>query len=89
MVDTPAKKVSKKDAINHYATGPPYLATTRAMRRIAQKWAEFVPRSHKEKPELMAEMYAYCIAAAHPSGVANGVRCGSTRFGRLETSECD
>jgi len=63
--DTPAKKVGTQEAHNHYPAGPPYLATARDMHRIAEKWVEFVPRSHKEHPYLMAEMYAYCIAAAH------------------------
>ena len=63
--DSNAKKVSRQDAAKYYPVGPPYLATARDMYRIAQKWVEFVPRVHAEYPYLLAEMYAYCIAAAH------------------------
>ncbi len=45
--------------------GPPYLATVRDMYNIAKKWVEFVPKVHAEYPHLLAEMYAFCIAAAH------------------------
>jgi hypothetical protein len=62
---SPALKVSKQDARMNYAVGPPYVGTASDMYKIAQKWAEFVPRTHKEHPHLLAEMFAYCIAAAH------------------------
>jgi hypothetical protein len=61
---SPALKVSNQDAGMHYAVGPPYVATASDMYKIAQKWVEFVPRTYKEYPHLLAEMYAYCIAAA-------------------------
>jgi hypothetical protein len=61
---SPALKVSNQDAHMKYAVGPPYVATASDMYKIAQKWAEFVPRTYKEYPYLLAEMYAYCIAAA-------------------------
>lgn len=35
------------------------------MYQIALKWSEFVPLVHAQYPYLLAEMYAYCIAAAH------------------------
>merc|ERR1719491_1660049 len=35
------------------------------MYAIAKKWVDFVPKVHKERPILMAEMFAFCIAAAH------------------------
>ena len=35
------------------------------MHQISTKWCEFVPKVHKEYPNLLAEMFAYCIAAAH------------------------
>ena len=35
------------------------------MYQISLKWVEFVPKVHKEYPYLLAEMYAYCMAAAH------------------------
>jgi hypothetical protein len=36
-----------------------------AVVQIALKWTEFVPHVHEQYPHLLAEMYAFCIAAAH------------------------
>lgn len=63
--DSPASKVSQSDGGKYYPVGPPYLATVRDMHAIAGKWTEYVPRVHKQYPYLLAEMYAFCIAAAH------------------------
>jgi len=63
--DTPARQVNNYDAANHYPAGPPYLATKIDMHTIAKNWAEYVPKVHSEFPHLLAEMYAFCIAAAH------------------------
>jgi hypothetical protein len=62
---SPALQVTKKDGENHYMVGPPYLATGRDMYAIAEKWVEFAPKVHKQYSRLLAEMFAYCIAAAH------------------------
>ena len=62
---SPASKVSEKDGKRFYPVGPPYIGTTRDMHAIAGKWTEFVPKVHKQYPYLLAEMYAFCIAAAH------------------------
>ena len=64
-IDSPSRLVSPKDAATYYAVGPPYVATVADFYSIAQKWVEFVPWIHKEYPHLLAEMFAYCIAAAH------------------------
>ena len=63
--DSPAKNVDEKDAAAFYPVGPPYIATVKDMYQIARKWTEFVPRVHKQYPYLLAEMFAFCIAAAH------------------------
>lgn len=63
--NSPAKQVSQQDASLYYPVGPPYIATVRDMYRIAEKWTEFVPRVHAQYPHLLAEMFAFCIAAAH------------------------
>lgn len=63
--DSPALNVSNYEARNLYQAGPPYLATARDMYNIAIKWTEYAPKVFEEHPHLMAEMYAYCIAAAH------------------------
>jgi len=51
----------------HYLrqVGPPYIATARDMHRIVVKWCEFGPRVHDMYPYLLAEMFAYCLGAAH------------------------
>jgi peptidyl serine alpha-galactosyltransferase len=63
--DSPAKQVNKEDGALYFPVGPPYLGTVRDMYQIALKWTEFVPKVHAQYPYLLAEMYAYCIAAAH------------------------
>jgi hypothetical protein len=60
-----AKRWSDRDASNKFAAGPPYIATGTDMLKISRKWSEFVRPTHKHKPGLLAEMYAWCIAAAH------------------------
>ena len=63
--DSPAKNVNHADAAAFYPVGPPYIATMSDMIQIARKWTEFVPRVHKQYPYLLAEMFAFCVAAAH------------------------
>mmetsp|Transcript_17222 Transcript_17222/g.32595 ORF Transcript_17222/g.32595 Transcript_17222/m.32595 type:complete len:558 (+) Transcript_17222:73-1746(+) len=63
--DSPALEVSQADGAAFYPVGPPYIGTVRDMHSISLKWTEFVPKVHKEYPYLLAEMYAFCIAAAH------------------------
>lgn len=63
--DSPTKLVSKEDGALFYPAGPPYLATVQDMYNIAVKWTEFAPRVYEQYPHLLAEMYAFCIAAAH------------------------
>jgi hypothetical protein len=48
-----------------YAAGPPYMAVAQDMYRIVDQWATFVPRVHAQYPNLLAEMFAYCLAAVH------------------------
>jgi peptidyl serine alpha-galactosyltransferase len=63
--NSPAMLVSQQDGGIFYPVGAPYIATVRDMYQIALKWSEFVPRVHAEYPYLLAEMFAFCIAAAH------------------------
>jgi len=59
-----ALKVDERNADLHYQVGPPYIAYASDMMSTVRKWAELVPKVHKAKPELMSEMYSYCLAAA-------------------------
>lgn len=63
--DSPALKVDISDAYRDYSVGPPYIAHINDFKKIAASWTEFVPKVYEEYPELLAEMYAYSIAAAH------------------------
>lgn len=62
---TRVEDMDMEEVRGHYALGPPYIATARDMYAIAKKWTEFVPRVHDNYPHLLAEMFAYCFAAAH------------------------
>lgn len=62
---SPAKDLPKQEGLLRYAVGPPYLAAATDMYSIAVKWTEFVPGVYAQYPKLLAEMYGYCIAAAH------------------------
>ena len=48
-----------------YSLGPPYLFHRADGERIAESWTTFVPRVYEGYPYLLAEMYAYSMAAAH------------------------
>lgn len=52
-------------AARHYSVGPPYIVHRKDMIRIVKTWTEFVPRVYEKYPYLLAEMYAYSMAAAH------------------------
>ena len=62
---SPCLEERENIAENHYAVGPPYIVEKKDMWRIAQTWTEFVPRVFEGYPYLLAEMYAYSMAAAH------------------------
>jgi len=49
----------------HYSVGPPYLVEKTDIVKIAKSWTTFVPRVYEGYPYLLAEMYAYSMAAAH------------------------
>lgn len=63
--DSPALAVKSGPAWRHYSIGPPYIGAKADMAAIAGHWHAFVPRVYEEHPHLLAEMYAYCVAAAH------------------------
>lgn len=63
--NSPVDKLSSKDAQKGYIVGPPYVATARDMYTIVGTWCAFAHRVHDQYPHLLAEMFAYCLAAAH------------------------
>jgi peptidyl serine alpha-galactosyltransferase len=63
--DSPAVNVSKTDGALYYPVGPPYLGTVQDVHQISVYWSKFVPGVYEQYPHLLAEMFAFCIAAAH------------------------
>ena len=49
----------------YYSVGPPYILEKSDMSRLTNTWTKFVPRVYEKYPYLLAEMYAYSMAAAH------------------------
>lgn len=49
----------------HYSVGPPYIMIKQDLLRLTETWTQFVPRVFEGYPFLLAEMYAYSMAAAH------------------------
>ncbi len=62
---SPCLKPKEWFGSHHYSVGPPYLVHKQDMERIARTWTKFVPRVYEHYPYLLAEMYAYSMAAAH------------------------
>lgn len=48
-----------------YSVGPPYLLEKDDLLSLARTWVSFVPKVYESFPNLLAEMYAYSMAAAH------------------------
>ena len=73
---SPAQDVDERNAQLLYQVGPPYIGVATDMYRVVNRWAELVRAVHKEKPQLLAEMYAYQLAAADqklPHGVVDSM----------------
>jgi peptidyl serine alpha-galactosyltransferase len=63
--DSPIIKLSSEDARKSYIVGPPYVATAQDMYTIVEQWCAFALPVYEQYPFLLAEMFAYCLAAAH------------------------
>ena len=62
--NSPAKSIDEREAQLHYQVGPPYIAEVADMYTIVKRWSELVSKVHAAKPQLLAEMYAYQLAAS-------------------------
>ena len=62
---SPCLKPNDVFGSRHYSVGPPYLVHKNDMIKIGKTWTKFVPRVYEHYPYLLAEMYAYSMAAAH------------------------
>jgi hypothetical protein len=56
---------SEAEGAQHYSVGPPYIMEKTDLHRVVNSWTKFVPRVYEGYPYLLAEMYAYSMAAAH------------------------
>lgn len=57
--------MSSVDAISGYSVGPPYILHVRDWARVINLWVKMCPEVYARHPGILAEMYGYCIAAAH------------------------
>ena len=64
-IDSPCLNVERRFGEHHYSVGPPYLLHYDDLLRLTKTWVHYVPRVFKLYPYLLAEMYAYSMAAAH------------------------
>jgi peptidyl serine alpha-galactosyltransferase len=64
-INSPVDKLSVKEAQAGYIVGPPYVATAQDMYTIVTTWCSFAKPVHAQYPYLLAEMFAYCLGAAH------------------------
>lgn len=62
---SPILSLSRNEARAGYIVGPPYIATARDMYTIVKQWSDFAKPVYEEYPYLLAEMFAYCLGAAH------------------------
>jgi hypothetical protein len=62
---SPCLNTTYEFGARHYSVGPPYLVEKNDLMRITKTWARFVPAVYERNPDLLAEMYAYSMAAAH------------------------
>jgi len=57
--------VNEREGWKYFSVGPPYIVERDDFLRLANTWTTFVPRVYEGYPYLLAEMYAYSMAAAH------------------------
>ena len=62
---SPCLKITDNEGHLHYAVGPPYILHYDDILRLSRTWTKIVPKVYEKYPFLLAEMYAYCMAAAH------------------------
>ena len=63
--DSPCMLPLEDYAAEHYSVGPPYIAHKLDFDKIVDSWTRLVPKVYESYPYLLAEMYAYSMAAAH------------------------
>lgn len=56
---------NEREGWKYYSVGPPYILEREDFLTLCEAWTTFVPRVYEGYPYLLAEMYAYSMAAAH------------------------
>ena len=77
-------RTTERDAAARYSVGPPYLVHSRDATALAKAWLDAVPAVHAQYPYLLAEMYAYSMAAANlslPHGQVHHLMVSNTDAG--------
>lgn len=64
-VGSPCLKVNSEYGKAHYSVGPPYIVERDDLVRLTTAWTAMVPTVYGRYPDLLSEMYAYSMAAAH------------------------
>lgn len=85
--NSPIEKLTTQEAQAGYIVGPPYAATAKDFYTIAKQWSDFALPVHDQYPFLLAEMFAYCLAAAHtqlPHQTAISFMISDTTAGKAE-----
>ena len=64
-IGSPCLETTTQFGEQHYSVGPPLIMKKPDMYKLSVAWTQFVPRVFEKYPHLLAEMYAYSMAAAH------------------------
>eukprot|EP00602_Paraphysomonas_sp_CaronLab_P013482 CAMPEP_0185041196 /NCGR_PEP_ID=MMETSP1103-20130426/40150_1 /TAXON_ID=36769 /ORGANISM="Paraphysomonas bandaiensis, Strain Caron Lab Isolate" /LENGTH=238 /DNA_ID=CAMNT_0027580817 /DNA_START=389 /DNA_END=1104 /DNA_ORIENTATION=- len=65
-IDSPCMQLhDEEQGKRYFSVGAPYILESSDMLRLTQSWVRLVPRVYENYPYLLAEMFAYAMAAAH------------------------
>lgn len=64
-INSPCMKVTREYGEEFFSVGPPYILEKSDMLKLTKAWVKMVPLVYEKYPNLLAEMYAYSMAAAH------------------------
>ena len=80
---------SRELADASYAVGPVYIATHDDWRELLPRWHDFTPRVYEQYPRLLAEMFAFTMAAADMRlkfALSSSYMVSTVEFGSLRGS---
>ena len=63
---SPALDYSSREAAKHFSVGPPYMLHIDDAQKLSPLWSDYMqPVLTAGGPDILADMWAYCMAAAH------------------------